>query len=269
LPSRLEKRRRNRRVLFISLGAALLVIATMPLWSDLFARLAADQFVGWSNRFRVEQIQIHGNHLVATDQIADLAKVQKGVSLFHVPVAAVRTRIEAHPWIRSAMVQRRLPDTIEITIFEREPVAAVRTDRLLMVTSDSVALAPLSDNWVWDYPLLTPPCPVKLKVGSRITDRSTLSLLHEALTLKTVSRDAWHDLSELYYSDGQMHAALTHPSMDILLGYGASELSWTAALNILKGKNPEELARYQTLDLRVPGKIIVAERMTAEEHIHG
>jgi len=241
----------------------------MPLWSNFFARLAADQFVTWSGRFSVQQTQIRGNHLVTPDQIAQLAKVPKGLSLFRVPVETVRTRILAHPWIRSAIVRRRLPDTIEISVVEREPVAAVRADRLLMVTADSVTIAPPAENWVWDYPLLTPPFPVKFRIGDRISDKNTLALLHEALALREVSNGAWHDLSELYFADGQIHAALTHPEVDILLGHGASELSWAAALDILRGRTPEELSHYQTLDLRVPGKIIVAERMTAEEQTHG
>jgi cell division septal protein FtsQ len=270
LPSRLEKRRRARRVLLVSVVALLLFVGTMPLWSTWIAGMCAWQLVAWSDRFRVRQTEVSGNHLLTRDQIIELAAVPKGVSLFAVPVNAARVRIEKHPWIRSAIVRRRLPDTIEIRVTEREPVAAVRSDRLLMITSDSVALAPISENWNWDFPLLTPPGPVRLKPGTMVTDTCTLALLREALTLRAVSKDAWHNLSELYYSDNQIHAALSHPSVDILLGHGTSELSWAGALKILNDKTNVNLARCQSIDLRIPGKIIVAEGANAaEERTHG
>jgi cell division septal protein FtsQ len=269
LLSRSEKRRRTRRATLIIAGVVLVVLATLPLWSNLGARLCAGQFISWSSRFRVAQTEVQGNQLLSSGLILELAQVPNGASLFGISVAAVKARIEKHPWVRTAIVRRRLPDTVEIRIIEREPVAALRTDRLLMLTADSVALAPLAENWVWDYPLLTPPCAVKLRIGETITERNTLALLHEVLTLRAVSQGAWHDLSELYYTDGQMHAALTHPAVDILLGHGASQLAWSAALKIIREKNPADLARCQSIDLRIPGKIILAEGPVTGEQIRG
>jgi cell division septal protein FtsQ len=270
LPSKAEKRRRTRRVTLISIVAVLLVVGTLPLWSNWIARMCAGQLVDWSSRFRVQHVLISGNHVVATETIEKLASIPKGTSLFNVPVHAAKTRIESQAWIKTVVVRRRLPDAIEIRIVEREPIAAVRSDKLLILTSDSVALAPVTDNWVWDFPLLTPPRPVRLKAGATVSDSCTLALLREALKLHAVSKDAWHNLSELYYADGQMHAALSRPAVDVLLGHGTSELAWTGALKILNGKSSADLARYQSIDLRIPGKIIVAEGSAATgEQTHG
>jgi len=251
-------------------ATVLLILVTYPLWSTWLSRACADQLVDWSDRFRVRNTEITGNHIIKTDQIAHLANVSKGVSLFQVPVIAVQRRIESDPWIKRAVVRRRLPDTIEIQVIEREPAAAVRSERLLMITADSIALAPDSDDWVWDFPLLTPPHPVKISVGTAVTDSSTLALLGEALKLRAVSKDAWHNLSELYYVDGQMHAALSRPAIDILLGHGTSELAWLGALKILNDKSGADPAHYQSIDLRIPGKLIVAEgSSTTGEQTHG
>ncbi len=268
--SRSEKRRRARRITLISVIALLVLLVTLPLWSSWVARICGDEMVQWSDGFIVQRTQITGNHMLTTDQIAELADIPKGVSLFRVPVNAAKVRIESNPWIKSAVVRRRLPDTIEICVVEREPVAAVRCDRLLMITLDSVALAPVSDNWVWDLPLLTPIQPIRLRDGATVTDSSTLVLLREALTVRAVSKDAWHNLSELYYSDGQIHAALTHPSADVLLGHGTTELAWVSALKILNTTNARNPTRIQSIDLRIPGKIIVAENPAiGEGQTHG
>ena len=195
LPSRLERRRRARRITIITAASLLLIVVTQPLWGGWLARVFADQLVDWSDGFRMKHTEITGNHIVKTEDIAHLADVSKGVMLFQVPILAAQRRIESHPWIKRAIVRRRLPDTIEIQVVEREPAAAVRSERLLMITADSIALAPDSDDWVWDFPLLTPPHPVKIAVGRAVTDTSILALLGEALKLRAVSKSAWHNLS--------------------------------------------------------------------------
>ncbi len=127
-----------------------------------------------------------------------------------------------------------------------------------MITADSVAVAPLTDNWQWDLPILTPPRAVTLRDGVAVRDSSTLALLHEILVLRAVSDDAWRNLSEVYFAGGQMHATLSQPPLELNLGRGASELAWLGALKLLRDSPQGERTRCQSMDLRIPGKIVVS-----------
>jgi len=217
----------------------------------------------------VAHVQISGNSTVADEQIAKLAQVSVGTTLFRVSTSAVKFRIESHPWIRYAYVQRRIPDTIEIRVHERIPVAAVRCDELILVTSDSIVVAPLAANWVWDLPILTPPRPIKLREGKALTDAPTLALLREVNKVRAVSMKAWRDLSELYYVSGQIRATMSHPQVELIIGTGASELSWIGALDLLHDQNVP-VASFQTLDLRIPGKVISAQKSyESKEQVNG
>jgi cell division septal protein FtsQ len=268
--SRSEVRMRRRRRTLISLGIILTLALSFPLWSPWMARLVGRQIVSASDHFRVKNTVVLGNRVVPLQQILSLAAVRSDACLLTVPVGAVKTRIQKHPWIRYAYVRRRLPDTIEIRVTEREPVAAVRGDGFFMITSDSVAVSPLTSNWVWDLPILTPPHPLRLKAGMAVTDTATLALLHETLVLRNVSQTAWHNLSELYYESDQMHAELTQPAADILIGRGVTELSWTGALKLLSDNAAVKARNHTLLDLRIPGKVIVSENFrTSDGQVNG
>ncbi len=126
VPTRGAKRRHARRVTLITALALALLGLGFPLWARPLGRLLAAQIVAASNRYRVASVTVAGNRALSQEQILTLAKIPAGAALFHVPVRQVRQRLEAHPWIRYAYVRRRLPDTIEIRVTERVPVAAVR-----------------------------------------------------------------------------------------------------------------------------------------------
>jgi cell division septal protein FtsQ len=270
LPSRSEARRRARHWAAGSLAALVVMALSAPLWSAPLARLLAAQVKASSRHFRVQQVVVRGLRAVPEKEILGLAGISCGTALYSASTAAAERRIETHPWIRFAHVKRRLPDTVEIRVTEREPVAALRGGELLMITADSMVVAPLASGRMWDLPLLTPPRPVKLRAGADLKDAATLALLRETLMIRSVSPDAWRNLSEIYMSDGDMHATLANPTVDLVLGQGAGELAWTAALQLLRRGPGNPAGPIQSMDLRVPGRIVVMESSsTVEEQVHG
>lgn len=87
--------------------------------------------------FQVDTINIAGLH--NTPRLAVYAAVlaQNSNSMLLVDLDDVRTRIEAISWVEHASVARRLPDTLEITIVERQPAAVwQRRGRLALLDSD-------------------------------------------------------------------------------------------------------------------------------------
>jgi hypothetical protein len=266
LPSRVEARRRARKWTLVSLATLVVVALSSPLWSGPLARLVALQVRASSRHFRVQRVIVRGLHAVPEREILALAQVPCGTTLCDVSTSGVRKRIAAHPWIRFVHVRRRLPDTVEIRVTEREPMAVLRDSEMMMITADSVVVAPLLAGQVWDLPLLTIPHSIKLRAGTTLKDSTALAMLHEMLILRSVSHDAWKNLSEMYFRDGEMHATLASPTVDLVLGQGVSELAWEAALELLRSR-PLSL---QSMDLRVPGKIIVTESSSSvEEQVHG
>jgi hypothetical protein len=84
--------------------------------------------------FRVHSVDVTGDHLLSRGTLLAAARVPR-VSLFTVDGEAIRARIAALPWVRSASVTTRLPSTVDIAVTEWQP------DLLLRHGSDTTFVA--------------------------------------------------------------------------------------------------------------------------------
>lgn len=72
---------------------------------------------------RVEKIFVEGRRRSAAQDIRRALGVTQGSSVFKANLQESLARLEALPWIRSAVVERRLPSQIYVRLCEREPIA--------------------------------------------------------------------------------------------------------------------------------------------------
>lgn len=75
--------------------------------------------------FHVDSVEVSGVRHLTKEDVLGLAAVPDGTSLLRVDRRAVRTRVEADPWVASAVVKRRLPGTLLIEVKERDPAAVI------------------------------------------------------------------------------------------------------------------------------------------------
>lgn len=119
-PGALRSRSTRRAVLAGAGGLVLLIaVALFP------GRKVADQLLAWSGQagYRVDDIFVEGRVKTPRDQLLTALGVKRGDAILGVDLAAAQKRIEEIPWVRSAAVERRLPDQIHILITERQPAA--------------------------------------------------------------------------------------------------------------------------------------------------
>jgi cell division protein FtsQ len=119
-PGALRSRSVRRPVLAgAGLLALLIAAALFP------GRKVADQLLAWSGQagYRVDDIFVEGRVKTPRDQLLTALGVKRGDAILAVDLAAAQKRIEEIPWVRSAAVERRLPDQLHILITEREPIA--------------------------------------------------------------------------------------------------------------------------------------------------
>lgn len=73
--------------------------------------------------FEIRRITLKGRSQTATDELENAIGPVLGQSILHLNLDAARARIEELGWVRAASVSRLLPDTVHISIREREPAA--------------------------------------------------------------------------------------------------------------------------------------------------
>jgi len=73
--------------------------------------------------FKLADVTVEGRDYVERDAILAALNVKAGDSLLGIDLQASRQRLEAIDWVASATVERRLPDTLYVTLVERRAVA--------------------------------------------------------------------------------------------------------------------------------------------------
>ncbi|HET9216601.1 MAG TPA: FtsQ-type POTRA domain-containing protein [Terriglobia bacterium] len=79
-----------------------------------------------SPRFAVQSVLVEGLNRVEDSHVYKQARLPDDANIFSVDLAGVRQRVERLKWVRFATVQRVLPGTISIKVFERSPVGLAR-----------------------------------------------------------------------------------------------------------------------------------------------
>lgn len=75
------------------------------------------------NGIKLNHIIVEGRHNASTQDISKTLAARKGMNLFDLDVHVLRERLVGLSWVRSAIVQRRFPDTLYVRLTERRPVA--------------------------------------------------------------------------------------------------------------------------------------------------
>jgi len=73
--------------------------------------------------YTVQNVFAEGRRAVPSRTVLEALGVHRGSPLLAFDAEAARSRLEALDWIKSATVERRLPDTIVVRITERQPLA--------------------------------------------------------------------------------------------------------------------------------------------------
>ena len=104
-PPASRTRARVRRALTVALAVAMLALA-----------LGAND---WKRGLAIREVRTYGNSILSANDVAELAHVDRNQKLFSVDLNAVRRRVEANPYVRSASVTRDAPGCITIAVRER------------------------------------------------------------------------------------------------------------------------------------------------------
>ncbi len=107
--------------------------------------------------FKVETVDITGNHTLTKSDLMYYLGLNKKPNLLGLPIEALYKKLIAHPWIKDATIHRNLPGTLSIHIDERVPVALIMIDRLYYVDQDGAVFAKINKDVGCDFPIFTGP----------------------------------------------------------------------------------------------------------------
>lgn len=132
-----------RRFWIAPVALTLLIWAGFWLWPQGGLSGAEQALLRYSSErgFVVSSVLIEGRVHASPESLKDAVSVRRGDPIFGFSLADLRTRIEAISWVRTARIERRLPDILYIRLEERQPVALWQKDgELALVDREGVVL---------------------------------------------------------------------------------------------------------------------------------
>lgn len=146
-------RRMPRSVLFLVGSTALLAsgIAGWLLWPADWLEQQRATFEAEALAFtaelglRINRVTVEGRKETPSEVLIGAVEHEAGDPILTVDAEAMRTRLEALPWVRAAMVERRLPGEIRLTIEERVPLALWQRDGRYHLVDRYGATMPVAD----------------------------------------------------------------------------------------------------------------------------
>jgi cell division protein FtsQ len=135
--SRTRARRPRRGLLgrlsqVLQLGGGLLV-GIFGLWVG-YGRVMA------SDRLRVSRVDVSGAHFLSEGEVRELLGPAVGRNLLTLDLVGLQKRLRASPWVADAVVRRTLPDTLQVEVRERVPLALAEMDRLYLMDSEGALI---------------------------------------------------------------------------------------------------------------------------------
>jgi cell division protein FtsQ len=82
---------------------------------------------------RVGRIVVQGNVHLSTGEVLSLLDGLLGQPMLRTDLDTWREKLQRSPWVADAMLRRSLPDAVEVTLTERQPLAIGRLDGYLVL----------------------------------------------------------------------------------------------------------------------------------------
>ena len=84
--------------------------------------------ITYSEDYRIKDVEINNNNMVDDITITKWGGLHSHMYYYKVDLKEIKEKIERHPDIKEARVEKRLNDKLIITVREREPVAILKTE---------------------------------------------------------------------------------------------------------------------------------------------
>lgn len=249
------------------LGASMrLGVALVLAWGVLLGAQQGYQFVTTSAHFEAKTLAFEPTAHVTPERLRELMGLQEGTNILSVDVDDMRRRVEADPWVASASVQRRLPDTLHVSVVEHEPAAVLEAGRFYLLSRAGIPFKRVEPGERGELPVITGVPRDQLIAGAPAAAAVVQRALEVLAAYETRTRPR---LGEIHIGDGGeavLYSAKTGTSLRLGRGPVDDKLARYDALRAALGPRADKLSVVH-LDAAGPdgGERVVASFTDAGE----
>lgn len=251
-----KKRTRKRRtrgsfilslLLFVSV-----VFATYHLFQGIF------DFLRDPNRFHVSRVIINGNlKYISQKEVADnVGKFAGGQNIVTLDLALVHNALVQMPWVASASVYKRMPDTLVVSLVEHYPSALWKNNGIYDAVTRSVFYPDMSK---YDFPLVSLSAP---------HDSLASDVYDHAYEFIKIMQGSPYSIKEVQQDIARGYRVKIEGDVWLILGRdgnGNLPLQRLKRFVLAFGKTQLKLSEVSYVDLRYDNGFAVGEREQNQE----
>ena len=218
----------------------------------------------WSNFkkiYDIDEINIYGTNFFDQSIIEEKSDVLKSYNIFDRELGNYKDEMLKFDHIIDCKISRKFPSTIDITIYEREPIALISSDELIILDSDGVCLPveycdlslPILSNFK-SNPELYPK-------GSKTVSTNVLSSINLMKFTKDNYSIIYDNISEFVFNENsEYEIILKNGRTRIFLGSQNLKLKIKYLDSFQETlKEEKNITDYRYIDLRFNNQVIVKE----------
>ena len=150
-----KSNRRRENPLLVLLLWRLPISAALMAFATPFLGARAYEYLMSTGHFMVRDVMVGGAHHLEQPEILQLAGIRPGTHVLATDLKAMARKIESHPWVANAMVERELPDRLIVSIDEHRPVAHIVLERMWLVNASGEPFSEATRGVTLPLPIIT------------------------------------------------------------------------------------------------------------------
>lgn len=193
--------------------------------------------------FQVDEVMVSGRRETPRDDLINALNVARGAPILGIDIDDAKKRVEELPWVRAATVERMLPDTVLVSIVEREPLALWQKEgKLHLIDADGVVILDKG---------LEPFRDLLIVVGEGAETRAA-----DLLALLGTQPELMRYVQAATWVGGRRWNLHLRGNIDVRLPETEAGAAWTRLADYERAHKVLE-KDVSVLDLRIPDRLIV------------
>lgn len=220
----------------------------------------AVKWVRSSRFFALQEVVVSGYRTLSPEALIRRTALAADVNLFEVDLERVRQQVESHPWVRRAVVRRRIPHALHMEIEERLPAAVIRREGMIGVDREGVILGAVPEAKEGCLPFLEGFGKGSGAPGDRIAGNRFRRAMQAAALIRTIPVLRKSCISVERPEGGRIRIRTLGGNVHLLVSEEGmrtqTEQLSLLAIRILQDQAARFTKKFE-LDLTFPGRIVV------------
>jgi cell division protein FtsQ len=255
---------RARRFL---IGVAIMAACVGGAVAAAFLGKMLHHFVVVSDYFRLKKVETFGVSPEVREELIEYTGLSQSedINLFRLDTEQLRDAVLRDPKLRTAVVSKQYPDTLNIVGEERVPVAILTANRSYAIDEEAMVVGPaeIHADDKTRLPFITGVPDGQIQAGKTLSFAGARSALDLLAALKSQNRLLYDSVSELHLSEHDGLTVYLKGGLEVRFGT-ESPVEKLAQLEFFLQENPDT-KQFEYVDLRFPGMIPFKPKETPKQ----